>query len=180
MEVKRLINKLKIENYKSIKQCDIDLNNVNVLIGENGAGKSNFINFFKLIRNIADEKLLNFVATNDGADDLLYYGQKESDHIMGEVKSTLPKIYTEYRFILEPTKNNKLFFSTEEISLIPTQNNAKIEKSAKGDFETNIFNNNDNSKPEVPLLLLKRYILDFNIYHFHDTSPSAKVKKPCL
>ncbi|MFQ7085553.1 AAA family ATPase [Bacteroides intestinalis] len=32
-----------IENYKSIRNAKIKLNNLNVLIGSNGVGKSNFI-----------------------------------------------------------------------------------------------------------------------------------------
>ncbi len=43
------ITHIRIENYKSIKRCDIDLNNLTALIGANGTGKSTIldaINYF--------------------------------------------------------------------------------------------------------------------------------------
>ena len=38
-----MIEQVLIENYKSIKDLSLPLNRLNVLIGSNGAGKSNFI-----------------------------------------------------------------------------------------------------------------------------------------
>lgn len=45
------IKKLTIEGFKSIcKLEDFELRSLNVLIGANGAGKSNFVGFFRLLR----------------------------------------------------------------------------------------------------------------------------------
>ena len=38
-----MIEQVLIENYKSIKDLSLPLNRLNVLIGSNGAGKSNFL-----------------------------------------------------------------------------------------------------------------------------------------
>ena len=43
------LSRLVLKGYKSIAECDLPLGSINVLIGANGAGKSNFISFFKLI-----------------------------------------------------------------------------------------------------------------------------------
>jgi predicted ATPase len=49
MFCKMKINTITIENYKSIKKLEqLELTNLNILVGSNGAGKSNFISFFKL------------------------------------------------------------------------------------------------------------------------------------
>ena len=37
-----ILNKIKIKGYKSIRELDLDLNPINILIGSNGVGKSNF------------------------------------------------------------------------------------------------------------------------------------------
>ena len=50
------LTSLKIEGYKSIKACDLKLGALNVLIGANGAGKTNFISFFRLIGEILGRK----------------------------------------------------------------------------------------------------------------------------
>ncbi len=45
------LNKLTIKGFKSIQSLEnFELRNLNVLIGGNGAGKSNFIDFFRLLR----------------------------------------------------------------------------------------------------------------------------------
>lgn len=46
------LTKIHISGYKSIKDSSINLNKINVLIGSNGAGKSNFISAFALLQNI--------------------------------------------------------------------------------------------------------------------------------
>lgn len=40
-----ILNKISIEGFKSIKKADLTLGNLNVLIGANGAGKSNLLAF---------------------------------------------------------------------------------------------------------------------------------------
>ena len=49
-ERKDQLNRIVIKGFKSIKECDLELNNVNVLIGANGAGKSNFISVFEMLQ----------------------------------------------------------------------------------------------------------------------------------
>ena len=51
------LSRLVLHGYKSIAECDIELRKLNVLIGANGAGKSNFIGFFRLIGRILDKQL---------------------------------------------------------------------------------------------------------------------------
>jgi len=45
------LDKLTIKGFKSIRTLeDFELTNLNILIGGNGAGKSNFIDFFRMLR----------------------------------------------------------------------------------------------------------------------------------
>lgn len=46
MEVSRII----IKNFKNLKDVEIRPKKFNVLIGPNGSGKTNFIEFFKLLK----------------------------------------------------------------------------------------------------------------------------------
>ena len=39
--------------------CDIELRNINVLIGSNGVGKSNFISAFEIAQSIGIDKMIN-------------------------------------------------------------------------------------------------------------------------
>jgi predicted ATPase len=52
------INTITLENYKSIKKLDkLSLKNITILVGSNGAGKSNLISVFKLLNKIIEKQL---------------------------------------------------------------------------------------------------------------------------
>ena len=105
------IKKLTIEGFKSIRKLDnFPLRALNVLIGANGAGKSNFIGFFRLLHEMIDERLQVALATVEGgADACLYLGPK----ITREFAATLTFGNNAYEFALVPTPDNRLIFSKE-------------------------------------------------------------------
>ena len=72
-----MLNRLTIKGFKSIRSLDaFELNDLNVLIGGNGAGKSNFIEFFRLISAMMKpDGLKRFIAGN--TDTYLFAGAKE-------------------------------------------------------------------------------------------------------
>ena len=45
-----MINEIKIKNFKSLKDIDLSLSNLNILAGLNGSGKSSFIQSLLLLR----------------------------------------------------------------------------------------------------------------------------------
>jgi predicted ATPase len=51
---------IKIKGFKSIKELDLEMQPINVLIGANGSGKSNFISVFRLLENIYRFKAFDF------------------------------------------------------------------------------------------------------------------------
>jgi predicted ATPase len=52
-----MIERIKLENFRSIRSLDLELGQLNVLIGRNGAGKSNFLSFFQILGNGVREGL---------------------------------------------------------------------------------------------------------------------------
>jgi len=71
----RKLDRIRIKNFKSIKELDFELKSLNILIGENGAGKSNFIDALDFLKNIINRNLQNYTAAHGGADNILYYGK---------------------------------------------------------------------------------------------------------
>ena len=61
-----MIKKIQIENYKSIDTLEFELGRINVLIGENGAGKSNILEAIALAGAAAANKLDNEFLTSRG------------------------------------------------------------------------------------------------------------------
>ncbi len=103
-----MLKNIKIEGFKSIKKLNLDLSPINILIGANGVGKSNFISFFKLINNIYEQRLQRY-SLKEGADNLLYYGRKTTEVISGQLDFG----NSAYAFELQPDKNGGLFISEE-------------------------------------------------------------------
>ncbi len=73
------IKSISIEGFKSIASIkDLELRPLNVLIGANGSGKSNFLAAFAVLRNaiVNRDFFHEFVERSGGADRFLHYGSK--------------------------------------------------------------------------------------------------------
>ena len=75
------LDRIQVSGFKSISSIDLSLSSLNVLIGANGAGKSNFIGAFELLNQIVEERLQLFVGKAGGADALLHFGRKTTEEI---------------------------------------------------------------------------------------------------
>ena len=109
-----MIDYIKIEGFKSIKKMEMDLRPINILIGSNGSGKSNFISFFKLINAIFNQKLQKYVI-EEKADNILHYGRKHTDMMKGKIIFTNDggENNNAYLFGLKQTKEGGLYIDHE-------------------------------------------------------------------
>ena len=60
------IRRLKVSNFRSFNELDIELGDFNVLIGANASGKSNFVEVFRFLRDIRNHGLHNAIALQGG------------------------------------------------------------------------------------------------------------------
>ena len=163
------LQRIKIEGYRSIKSLDLDLRNINVLIGPNAAGKSNFIRFFRLLKHLGRENLQVHVRRSGDAGSLLYYGQKTSSSFVGELHLGS----TGYRFELVPTKDGRLVFEQERVSSGEWDREIS-QLVGEGHRETLL-----NAAPKENRELgreVQRVIRGLTAHHFQDTGPSAPSK----
>ena len=58
------LKKIVIKGYRSIKDASLELKSLNVLIGANGAGKSNFVSFFKMLNEMMANRLQQYIGTS--------------------------------------------------------------------------------------------------------------------
>ena len=79
------VKKLTITGYKSIRELrDFELRNLNVLIGANGAGKSNSIGLFRMLAEIVGGRFQLFVQKEGGPDALLRFTRQDTSQIHAE------------------------------------------------------------------------------------------------
>ncbi|MCL6466619.1 MAG: AAA family ATPase, partial [candidate division WOR-3 bacterium] len=81
------IKKVKISNFKSFKDLEIELGKFNVLIGTNASGKSNFVQILKFLRDITNYHLDNAISMQGGIEYLRNLNIGSSQNLLVEVVS---------------------------------------------------------------------------------------------
>ncbi|WP_408585665.1 AAA family ATPase [Paraburkholderia bannensis] len=179
------ISKLTIAGYKSIRELrEFELRDLNVLIGTNGSGKSNFIGFFRMLAEMYGQRLQLHVAKQGGPDALLHYGQKRTPHIQAEL--SFGDTAAGYFFALEPAANHRLIFENEGIQ--PGENSKlRIRSHAESWLPEadRMLDSWQGAGLHIDAQTRKAFaamlppIDRIRVYHFHDTSDTAKVKQVC-
>lgn len=161
-----MLQNIKIEGYKSIKKMDLKLSPINILIGSNGVGKSNFISFFKLVNNIYEQRLQQY-SLKSGVDNLLHYGRKNTN----EIKGYLDFGNNAYEFNLLPTDEGAFFIGREDSIL---NNQTQYNKTF---YSENIRESVIKERSRIRDNYLSEHLESYKIYHFHDTSSAAPLRK---
>lgn len=163
------LSRIKVSGFKSIKDCDINLSNINVLIGSNGAGKSNFISIFKLLQNVLEKNLQLYTATSGGANTLMFNGRKQTEQINFEFFFS----NNSYEFNLIPTNLDNLIFKNENFKF----NGIKQLTPKQSGYEESKWE----ELPEINKFEIETKTIfngkKWRVYHFHDTGLTARVKQ---
>lgn len=171
------VKKLTIEGFKSIRQVeDFELRPLNVLIGANGAGKSNFVGFFRLLRELIEQRLQETVGIEGGADSLLYLGPK----ITKRLNAQLHFGENTYEIVLRPTVDNRFVFAHESVFYKYTATTGYEESFGSGHTEAKLKDfKGDRGRRGGPSVSHHVYkaLSSWVVYHFDDTSPSAGVRR---
>lgn len=170
------LNKLTIRGFKSIKNLDdFDLQDINVLIGANGTGKSNFIDFFRILRAMMEENLGGFTELHGGADGFFFNGPSVTKSIQAEMMFG----DNGYRFELEPTVEERFMFSSEEQYHHAGNNGWRT--IGNGHVEAKLPKEKNQSgmsgaQHGVPYYVYNA-INSWQVYHFHDTSATSAMRR---
>jgi predicted ATPase len=176
------IDRIHIKNFKSIKDSgEIYIKPINILIGANGVGKSNFISFFKLLNSIYKQRLKFYVADNGYENRILYFGRKRSKFLEGSIvfKPAKGNTNNRYNFKLVPKAQGVGFYFEEDLggyNLFASKYNESwdyMNMGGEGNEESELVNNTSTRAK-----FLSEYFQDFNVFHFHDTSSSSALKQP--
>jgi predicted ATPase len=157
---------IEIKGYKSIKDAKIELRPINILIGANGSGKTNFLSFFEFLNNLLQQKLNEYVALNGGEDKFLYHGKKITDEISFEISFENNK--NGYFAIIKSGINNFVFMLEHLIYQSDKGSNINKFSAAEANVKTT-----DHFRAKY----VKKYLDNIKKYHFHDTSKNSPFSK---
>jgi predicted ATPase len=170
-----MITYLKIEGFKSIKSMELELSPINVLIGSNGSGKSNFVSYFKMVNAIFNKKLQRFVI-EEKADNLLHFGRKTTEKLFGKmIFSKDDENNNAYRFQLSQTNEGGLFIDEEASGYNVSKDNNHQNYYSHSNLEESLIPDSNSFRDGY----LRDYLSNLQIYHFHDTSSTSKLRKEC-
>jgi len=115
------VESLHVENFKSIREVDVEFSDLNVFVGRNAAGKSNLFEVFTFLNDVVDEESSDAIQLQGGIKYLRNLGTKEND-----VKITVG---------FEPDPEHRPVDSSKSLE--------RKERVINRDFDLNIFAGDD-------------------------------------
>lgn len=177
----RGLRRVQVRGFRSLRDVDLDgLTDATVLIGANGAGKSNLLTFLRMVEFINTGSLGQFVGRAGGAGSLLYYGSKRTR----EIEFTLEFEHQEpgavapqgnaYTGRLGFAAGDRLVFLDERVGF-RRQGFADFtwQSLGAGHFESALP---EWDERDVTARTTRWLLNRMNYFHFHDTSDEAAIR----
>ncbi|TGM60303.1 AAA family ATPase [Leptospira vanthielii] len=173
---KHEIDYITVRGFKSIAAIEkLELGPINIIIGANGSGKSNFLGVFSFLHAIREGRLNSYVREAGGAGNLLHFGTKVTKEIIIEL--SFEDQVNQYEIALRPDSEDNLYPDRE---ITKFWDKAKYSKpyetflqARNGGTEAGISNPKSQGIADWIRTRLGRW----RLYHFHDTSSSSPLRK---
>jgi predicted ATPase len=171
------LRRLVLKGFKSIRAMDLELRPLNVLIGANGAGKSNLISFFKLLNEMMGERLQTYIAGAGRAHSLLHYTPKVTRELEARLEFDSARGLNAYDLRLFYAAVDTLFFADETLTFTPTGFVGTPEPVllGAGHQETRISTEATKGRPIAKVF--RHLLVNCRVYHFQDTSQLARYQQ---
>jgi predicted ATPase len=174
----RLLRRVVLNGFKSIKTMDLELRPLNVLIGANGSGKTNLVSFFKMLNEMMAGRLQQYIGTSGYAQSLLHFGPKVTPQMEAQLEFETENRVDTYSVRLIPAALGTMIFAEERLGFIRNGcDQAESVLLGSGHLETRLGHWVDEGDPTAKVF---RHLLNHcRVYHFHDTSATARVREYC-
>ena len=172
------LDQITIQGFKSIRELKaFKLGSLNVLIGANGAGKSNFVDFFRMLRAMAEGGLREFVTKSGGGDGFFFNGPKETRQIFSELDFG----QNAYRFTLEATADSEVMVKNEGALWKKDGGGSYWHEHGGGGKEASVKAWKRRKSTRGDWLSIEGHvhhsISRWMVYHVHDTSSTAPMRR---
>jgi predicted ATPase len=164
--------------FRSIRELDLALGDLTVLIGANGSGKSNFVALFNLLGFMMTESLQLYIGRKGGGNSILHYGAKRTPVLTTSLRFEDASGWSEYGCTLAHASPDRLIFTHERVAFQKQGAPKAFDKSlGAGHIETALVeaSSGNDAAATVARVFLSR-LRGLRVYHFHDTSESAYIR----
>ena len=169
----RKLEKLTIKSFKSIREQVLELGLLNVLIGSNGAGKSNLIEAFRFLREIVNQNLAGYVGVKGGADTLLYFARRKSPEMSFRLEFGEGDTANAYFVRLAGTDEDSMLIAEEAAYYHERKNDPGPQALSISRFSKE---SKLKTVDHIGARETMRDLDSYRVYHFLDTSNTAAVR----
>ncbi len=169
------LHSIRIAGWKSIRDIEpkLELGPINVLIGANGSGKSNFVSFFKMMKELVSERLQDYIGRSGGADSVLHHGSKITPQISAYMEFEAEIGHIRYAVQLSHAALDALWIIEERLGPDAAVLDTTWTRRGPGLVSAQRLNTDrDDQYAGITRDLLSRC----RVFHFHDTSETAKIR----
>jgi predicted ATPase len=168
------LHDITIRGFKSIASIEkLKLNPINIVIGANGSGKSNFIGAFAFLREVGVGRLRDYVKNAGGADKVLHFGSKTTERIDVGITSN----YGGYGGHPSPSAYNLTLLASADDGLFPSREELHLSAyppTSLGEYQRELEAGIGNPASEGVTKGLRQTLDLWRVYHLHDTSYMRK------
>lgn len=167
-----------IRGYKSIAYdhpVTLSLGDVNILIGANGAGKSNIVSFFKMLSYMMSKSFARYVEMAGTANSLLHYGAKRTPAVEGEMTFSDAKSVDKYRFTLANAAPDRLIVASESVQWYRKGEGKPYDVLIEPVFRESALSDSQDSVAKA----IYRMLSLCKVYQFHDSSAAGPLRQSC-
>lgn len=170
------LTNIHLEGFKSVngEGQDIPLGDITVLLGANGAGKSNLISFFKMLNYMMTGALQIYIGESGFADSLLYYGSKRTPRLRASLTFSNADSEDTYHFALSHAAGDTLIFTEESFVWQKRDSDTPyVVQLDPGSKESRLTEKGESDKTAA---VISSLLKGCRVFQFHDTSKEAKIR----
>jgi len=170
---------ISVSGFRSIANIEkLEIRPLNIIVGANGSGKSNFIGVFSFLHALREGHLQEYVRRGGGAEQILHFGSKRTEKIT--IEMSFRDEVNGYHVELVPNAGDSLVPLKEwahfwDKSKHPRPYTIAL-PSCEGGTEAGI------SSDDIPRIgeWVRKRLARWRLYHVHDTSYSSPLRKTSL
>ena len=175
---KSKLREVTIKGYKSIafdNPITLKLGDVSILLGANGAGKSNIISFFRMLSYMMSKSFGRYVEMSGTANSLLHYGAKKTPVMSGTLQFIANNSENVYQFSLANATPDRLIITEERILWHRNGEAKPYDIQLETNFKESSLAESDN----IVAKSIYRMLSFCKVYQFHDSSNEGPLRQSC-
>ena len=167
------LTKIHVTGFRSLRDVTLELGSKTVLIGANGAGKSNLLSLLRMVSLMRTKSLRRYVGEQGGASKILYRGPKRTPQLSIGLEFAQGKDTPRYHVRLGYGADDSFVFLEESAAV---RQGLAPQILGVGHVESSL---NEASKGSAQWVM-NGLVEGMNFFHFHDTSASSPLRQNSL